>query len=326
MREGIGLPAWGRGLCEGGAMELAVAPGHLLGLDMALAGHKAAEPMGGVDVVCQHGRLLGRVVADQAVGGPPAGEEVAHPGMPEDPVDEVFAQAWVVQPALLLDRQCGHRVDERLGEYAARRPRWPLEAFVPDADAFEAAARRALLEHEAREVPVAQHVRDLAGAAPHGIGVIGAGRSEDADPVAPPHESDGLARNSESDADLGTDRDEPDVGGQLFEQEGVAFVTAVVADLLAQEAGGHADQDLAHAVLAGRSASCPRRRSSARSLALASSITSKSIPRPVSPMKYSNEIGSIRSAWARRSGSRNDRSTRRPTRLRRSATAVFGDA
>ena len=72
-------------------------------------------------------------------------------------------------------------------------------------------------------------------------------------------------------------------------------------------------------------ASCSRRRSSARSLALASSITSKSIPRPVSPMKCSNEIGSIRSAWARSCGSTNERSTRRPTRLRRSSTAVFGD-
>jgi hypothetical protein len=25
-----------------------------------------------------------------------------HPGMPEDPVDEVLAKAWVVQPALFL--------------------------------------------------------------------------------------------------------------------------------------------------------------------------------------------------------------------------------
>jgi uncharacterized protein (UPF0548 family) len=33
------------------------------------------------------------------------------------------------------------------------------------------------------------------------------------DPIAPPHESDGRARNSESGADLGTDRDRPDVGG-----------------------------------------------------------------------------------------------------------------
>ena len=103
-------------------MEVAVASGQVLGLELAVAGHKAAEPPGGLDIVRQHGRLLGRVEADQAFGGPRNGKEVAHPGVPEDPVDEVLAQAWVVQPALILDRQRGHRLDERLGEYAASGP------------------------------------------------------------------------------------------------------------------------------------------------------------------------------------------------------------
>jgi hypothetical protein len=63
--------------------------------------------------------------------------------------------------------------------------------------------------------------------------VIDAGRPEETDPIAAPHQSNGLARNPESDADLGTDRHEPDVGSQLREQENVALVPAVVADLLA---------------------------------------------------------------------------------------------
>ena len=197
-----------------------------------MAGHKTAEPPGGLHIVGHHGRFLGRVEADQAFGGPPTGEEVAHPGVPEDPVDEVLAQARVVQPALLLDRQPGHGVDERLGEYAPPRPRWPLDAFVPHADAFEAAARRALFEHEAREAPLTQLADDRGRPAPHGIGVIDAPRPDETDPIAPSHESNGLARNPESDADLGADRHEPDVGRQLLEQEDVALVAAVVADLL----------------------------------------------------------------------------------------------
>jgi hypothetical protein len=211
VREGIGLPAWGRGLPEGGSVELAVAPGQLLAVQTAVAGHKTAEPPGGLHIMGHHGSLLGRVEADQAFGGPPTGEEVAHPSVPEDSVDEVLAQARVVQPALLLDRQSGHRLDERLREYPPRRPRGPLEAFIPHADAFEAAARGALLEHEAREVPLTQLADDRGGPAPHGGGVIGARRPEQTDPIAPPDESDGLARSSESDPDLGTDRDQPDV-------------------------------------------------------------------------------------------------------------------
>jgi hypothetical protein len=62
--------------------------------------------------------------------------------------------------------------------------------------------------------------------------VIDATRPDETDPIAPSHESNGLARNPESDADLGTDRHEPDVGRQLLEQEDVALVAAVVADLL----------------------------------------------------------------------------------------------
>ena len=76
--------------------------------------------------------------------------------------------------------------------------------------------------------------------------MIDAGRAEETDPIAAPHQSNALARNSESDADLWAGRHEADVGSQLLEQEGVALVAAVVADLLTQQAGGHADQDLAH--------------------------------------------------------------------------------
>jgi hypothetical protein len=95
-------------------MERAIAPSQLLGLEPAVAGHETAERAGGLRIVRQHGRLLGRVEADQASGGPPTGKEVPHPGMPEHPVGEVLAQAGVVQPTLFLDRRPWHRLDEHL--------------------------------------------------------------------------------------------------------------------------------------------------------------------------------------------------------------------
>jgi hypothetical protein len=68
------------------------------------------------------------------------------------------------------------------------------------------------------------------------------------------------------------------VAGQLIEQEGVALVAAVVADLLTQQAGGHADQDLAHVApfpggpTSANSAARPRDRRREELFALSSAI------------------------------------------------------
>src|SRR5215217_294630 len=72
-------------------------------------------------------------------------------------------------------------------------------------------------------------------------------------------------------------------------------------------------------------ANCSRSVSSARSLAFASSITSKSRPGATSRTKYSNPIGSTRSACARSWGTTGRRSTRRPRWDLRSSTSRRGD-
>jgi hypothetical protein len=129
---------------------------------------------------------------------------------------------------------------------ARARPAWALLGLVPDLDPLEAAARRSFLEHEAGQVLLANSTDGRGRPASHRLGVIRARRTEQPHVVLPPYQSHRLARHAESDSDPRAGRHDPDVPRQLLEEERVALVPAVVAHLLAQQAGRHADADLAH--------------------------------------------------------------------------------
>src|SRR4029077_367831 len=211
----------------------------------------------------QEQELVPLVEAHQGGARPPLPLRRAPAVMDEDPGDEVLAQTRIVQPPLLLDREIGQARRQRRGEEAAPLLRGGAGSGI-DLDPLQAAARRILLEHIAVELHPGQRLGPPPGPFAHRSGIIlSRARHDEAHLAAPPLQPDRRPRGAHPQLHLGTDRHPVDVASEDVGEEGVPLVAAVVAHLLAQQAGGDADADsgglAGHPLVIARWAGWPQR-------------------------------------------------------------------
>ena len=220
-----------------------------MGLPLGAA-HQPAEPPVGVGVVGQQRQLVGGVEGHQRPAGVPRGQQRLPAGVAEDPLDEALAQERVVEPPLLLDRQERQPRREHPGEGPGPvAPGRPAPRPV-DPDPLQAAGGRVLLDHEAGEVegrelpppgprprPSIASVQSVWLRSATRRGRCGPGGAQ----PARHHQADRLARHRHADLHLRADRHPLHVRAEEVDAEGIALVAAVVADVLAEEAGGDAE-------------------------------------------------------------------------------------
>jgi hypothetical protein len=194
--------------------------------------------------VGQHRELLRRVERDEITGPRPARHEGPPPGHCEDALDEILAERRVTEAAFLLDRQhgkaCGQHPCVGAGAVAADHA-----SRIVDAHAEEPARGRPAFEHVAVQVQRFELPCSRSRVTLHARGQVFAGRLDDQPRGRRvTDEPDRVARDAEPDLDLGAHRHPLDERAERVDQEAIALVAAVVANLLAEEAGGDAEPDL----------------------------------------------------------------------------------
>ncbi len=162
----------------------------------------------------------------------------------EDAGDDVVAQARVVEAAFLLHRQERQRVHERAREEpdpgARGRPPFVAVEFHP----FHATGGRGALEHVARERAALELLHAPPGELVHAKRVVGAaGDAPQARRLGIAHEPDRLPGHAHAHLHLRADRHPREMPREHAGDVRILLVAAVVADLLAQEAGGDPDPD-----------------------------------------------------------------------------------
>jgi len=160
---------------------------------------------------------------------------------------EARAQGGVAETPLLLDGQERQARHERAREEAGAAPAGPAAAV--HAHALHAAAGRVRLEDVADEI----QARELRGARPgearHRAGQVPAAvRGHQARGRRIPLEADRFARDAEAELHLGADGHPLDEAPERVGEERVALVPAVVAHLMAEEAGADAEAERRHRV------------------------------------------------------------------------------
>lgn len=111
-------------------------------------------------------------------------------------------------------------------------------------DPRHAATRRVFLQHVAAQILVAERDHLVCGVRGHRVSVIDAGLDrQQPDSSALVDQPNRFARRAHARLDLGADLHPFDERAEHGSEKGIAFVPAVVADLVAEEARGHADPD-----------------------------------------------------------------------------------
>ena len=181
-------------------------------------------------------QLVAGMKPHQRAGADRTGRELAQPAIGEDALDEVLAQARIAEPSLFFERQQRLGVGEAGGEQPAPRPFARTRRTV-QLDAEEAARRRVLFQHVAVEIE-AGHRAQPGSDRPFELTGHVAPRAhrEEAHLASVLDEMHRLARRPESSLHLGTDRHPLDERSEQVGQKRVAFVPAVVAHFVAEEA------------------------------------------------------------------------------------------
>ena len=183
-------------------------------------------------------------------GQPPARHAGGDGALParvgEYALDEARAQGGVVETPLVLDGEQRQPLHERAREEAGATAQGPA-ALAVHPDPLHAAAGRVLLEDVADEI----QARELRGARPgearHRAGQVPAavrGHQSRSRRIA--LEADRLARDAEAELHLGADGHPLDEAPERLGEERVALVAAVVAHLVAEEAGADAEAERRH--------------------------------------------------------------------------------
>ena len=197
-------------------------------------------------------QLVRRVKAHQIARRPPRAEQVAQARVREYPLDEVVAQSWIGQPPFFLERQMRKSLDERHGKQTAARrvPQLrgrrrssparvrssasPSSGRKPDRSSCARADAR---DREKRSIDAVTSMPLLT--------VISRNRRSARDD---PH---GLARRAETAFDFRTDRHPLDEAAEGLGQKRIAFVTAVEAHLVPEQARGDADANRPRPAIGG---------------------------------------------------------------------------
>ena len=167
------------------------------------------------------------------------------PLIDEHALDEVAAQTGVVQASLLLNRQRGETLRQRVGEEAASRAGGGASARGVDLHTEEAATRGVLREHVAVQPQTGQLVDATRRPRTHRIGVVRIGvHAPHAERAVDVNEAHRLARRPHPHLGLRADGRPRNVRRKRLYQEVVAEAPAVVAQRLAKQAGADADARL----------------------------------------------------------------------------------
>jgi len=198
-------------------------------------------------MVCAEQALVCRVEGGQPPARHAGGDGALPVRVGEHALDEARAECAVAETPLLLDGQEGQPLHERAREEAGAAPAGPAAAV--HAHALHAAAGRVLLEDVADEI----QARELGGARPgearHRAGQVPAAvRGHQARSRRIALEADRLARDAETELHLGADGHPLDEAAERLGEERVALVAAVVAHLVAEEAGADAEAERRHRV------------------------------------------------------------------------------
>ena len=159
------------------------------------------------------------------------------------PLDEVLAQAGIVEPPFLFDRQ------PRKARHQGVRKQ-PASGFqghparAVHLDAFEAAGGRVLLQHEATELGIGQLLEPAARVAAHAGRLILCRLVGDQANLRPClHQPERFARGRHAGLDFRAHRHPLDEGSQRLDQERIPFVAAVEAHAFSEQAGRNAETD-----------------------------------------------------------------------------------
>ena len=199
----------------------------------------------------QH-QLVRRVEPHQLAHGPPRREQRAEPAVREHALHEVLAQPGIAQPPLFFDgqrrhpRTQGRGIEPRAGALGHRARRVHLHPLHP-------AARRIPLQHVPGEIERRKLRDPRLRVGHHAVGPVRAAlrcdhphrgtrsRLRRSRQVA--HQVHGLARRAHADLHLGAHRHPLHVPAERVGQEAVAFVPAVEAHLLSEQARRDPDAD-----------------------------------------------------------------------------------
>src|SRR6266540_2082914 len=214
-------------------------PGMVVLTAPARVAHGGARPAGGRRRPDERSRA-----AEEARASPPRGCGLRAP-VRTHPLEEAPQDRRIVEAVLLLDGEEWHPRGENAHEQPdALGPRGPA-ARLMDADAPEAARGRVLLRHPSVEIEALQLADAGFREAEHRAGVIvPAPLAEEARRRRIPDEPDGLARHAHPDLHLRADGHPLDGSTEHVHDESVPLVRAVPADLLAEQARGHAEPEL----------------------------------------------------------------------------------
>lgn len=184
--------------------------------------------------------LVGPVIAHQRLPGQARGGQLQPAVTGKNPADEIFPDPGIVQPLLFYHRQVGEGFHQPPGEYPAPVPKGgALE--LDDGYPFHAAGGRTALHDVSAQFCLLQGLHALPGEPVHHVGVIDAGLRQHPDVAVDPGQLHGLPRSTHARFHFRADGDPLHVTADHVHQVIVALVPAVVADPLAEQAGGDAD-------------------------------------------------------------------------------------
>jgi hypothetical protein len=235
----------GGDLPQAGHVDLLILLGELSTGSPLGVGDQLAQAAVPGPVVGHEQELLAGVEADQVSHRPAPLEHRPEAPVSEQALEEVLAQARVVEPAVLLGGEVGEPLQQGGGEQAPPGLAAHAGLLRVDLDPLHAARGGVALEDVAPQVQGLERLHALLGEPGHAGGVVRARLGGDqADRVVlAVHEADRLARDPHADLDLRAHGDELDELGHGAGEEAVVLVLAVVADLVAEEAGGDAHAD-----------------------------------------------------------------------------------
>ena len=236
----------GRGQGEGAHEHGLVGCAQGVGGPVLRFGREPAELAGHLRTVRHEQQLVGRGEGDEPGGkarAAVAGKGRAPAVEGEDALDEVFPQPVVVQAALFLNGEQGEGVHEGPCEKAgAARGRRAL--FAVDFHPGHAARRGFGLENEAAEIFASEFTHPAQGPGAHALREVHARfYRHQARGLGIADKAHGLARHAQAALHLRAHGDELEEFPQCFHDVCVAFVPAVVAHVLPEQAGAHPHTD-----------------------------------------------------------------------------------
>ena len=205
--------------------------------------HQAAETLIGLRPVGHERELVHRMEPHDIPHRPAGGEQMRETSIRKHALDEVLAQARIVEPPFLFDRQRGKRVTRA----SANSPR-PDFSGIPPVPYTLTRSRPQVGESFFNTKPqssaLGQFLEPAARVAAHAGRLILCrlvGEQANLGPCL--HQPERFARGRHAGLDFRAHRHPLDEGSQRLDQERIPFVAAVEAHAFSEQAGRNAEAD-----------------------------------------------------------------------------------